>query len=244
MKGKRVILSVFTVALQCMLSSHMLYATEKEQFPPAGSTLADQLELQNSVNEQLKKLDSDAWDDRQKAKKKLLELITKNKFVLNFFLKEVKKSKDPEIRLSSKEILFEYFKKNIYNPDKGNGFIGIQLSPAGSVKIKNQLYFPIRVVFPIKGFPGAKAGLKANDLILQIDDQKCTSDFGLNEFVAYITTKAPGEKVTLKLLSNMKVISKEVTLAKRPEDQMETLPKKSAANLFKEWYKVLIRKER
>ena len=223
--------------LSAILTINYTISAEDAQFPPKGSTVIEQIALHNAIIEQIKLLDSDKWDDRKKAKKAIIELIKQSKHTFRFFVETTKNSKNPEIKLSSKELLFDYFKKNIYNPEKGNGFIGIQLSPAGVVKVKDQLYSPIMVAFPVVGYPGEKAGIKTNDLILEVDKFKCTSKFGVNEFVTYIAKKSPGDKVILKLLSRGKVISKTVTLAKRPESEMDSLPKKSIKDLFKIWYK-------
>ena len=223
--------------LSAILMMHNTAVAEDSKFPPKGSTVIEQLALHNAITEQIKLLNSERWDNRKNAKEALLKLIKQNKYAFRFFIATTKNSKNPEIKLSSKELLFDYFKKNIYNPNKGNGFIGIQLSPAGVVKVKDQLYSPIMVAFPVVGYPGAKAGIKTNDLILQIDKFKCTSKFGIDDFVTYIATKSPGEKVILKLLSRGKVISKTVVLAKRPESEMGSLPKKSTKDLFKIWYK-------
>ncbi len=228
--------NTFAILSALFCFQHTTYG-EDTQFPPKGSTVIEQIVLQNSITEQIKLLDSEKWDDRQKAKKTLLQLIKKNKFSFHYFIITSIKSKNPEVRISSKELLFNYFKQNIYDPNKENGFIGIKLAAAGTIKIKDELYFPIRVVSPVVGFPGAKAGIKTNDLILQIDKLNCNEKFGIPEFIAHIAKKNPGDKIILKLLSNGNVIFKTVTLAKRPESEMGSITKKSVEELFTIWYK-------
>jgi hypothetical protein len=228
----------FLIAVVTISGVEIQLSAADTQFPPAGSNIAEQIDVQNRIKEQIKRLDSEEWNERKAAHKKLLDMISSNKHLYRFFLKETGNSTNPEIKLSSKEILRAYFEKNVYDPSKGNGFIGIQLAPAGSLNIKKQRYFPIRVVMPIAGFPGAKAGLKAGDLILETDQIKCSSKFRISEFIAYIATKSPGETVTLKLLSGGRVVTKKVILGKRPESEMRSLPKKTIKELFDEWYKL------
>jgi len=231
-------ISAVTLTLLLLIFLRNQLSAEENSFPPFGSNISEQIEIQNAIKEQITRLDSDIWNERQTAHKKLLELISLSKHSYVFFLQQVGDSKNPEIKLSSKEILRAYFEKNVYNPSRGNGFIGIQLAPAGTLKIKTELYFPIRVVMPIIGFPGAKAGIQSGDSILEIDKIKCSSEFRINEFIAYIATKSPGETVSLKLFSGNKVITKKVILGKRPESEMSSLPLKSIKELFTEWYKL------
>jgi len=226
------------IILFLLISTRLQLSANEKQFPPEGSNIPEQIDIQTAIKEQIRLLDSPVWKERQNAHKQLLELIKNNKHAYHFFLIETGTSKNPEIRLSSKEILRAYFEKNVYDPSKGNGFIGIQLAPAVPLKINKERYFPIRVVMPIVGFPGEKAGIRAGDAILEIDNIKCSSKFRINEFVAYIATKSPGETVTLKIFSGGRVITKKVILAKRPESATRSIRTKTVKELFREWYKL------
>lgn len=194
-------------------------------------------QLKKIPADSLQKLTDQEWPTRQAGKNELSSILEKQpeKFLKYYFYLSTE-SKDPEIRIVLKDILRDYYRKHIYNPDKKPGFIGIQLGAVGEMEIKGILYTPIAVVIPIPGYPGAKAGLKANDLILEVDEHKCTVNFGVDEFIFYIASKSPGEKVTLKILSNNKVLTKTVTLAARPPSQINSSLKKSFSTLFQTWY--------
>lgn len=61
----------------------------------------------------------------------------------------------------------------------------------------------------IPGGPGEKAGLKKGDVILEVDGQKISSDFGLQQG---IRNKKPGDKVVLKVWRSGKILEKTVEL--------------------------------
>ena len=185
----------------------------------------------------LQKLTDKKWSTRQAGKNELSQILeAQPKTFLKYYFYLSTNSKDPEIRMVLKDILRDYYRQHIYNPDKKPGFIGIQLGAVGEMEIKGTLYTPIAVVIPIPGYPGSKAGLKANDLIIEVDKYKCSDNFGVDEFISYIASKSPGEKVILKILSKDKVLTKTVILAERPASQINPSLKKSFTTLFQTWY--------
>jgi len=89
------------------------------------------------------------------------------------------------------------------------GFLGISLGSrtdggAGAV---------IGEVTP--GSPAEKAGVRANDIVLSINDQPVAGDEGL---VAIIRDSAPGEKIVLIVDRNGKKVTLEATLIARPQE--------------------------
>ena len=61
----------------------------------------------------------------------------------------------------------------------------------------------------IPGGPGEKAGLKKGDVILEVDGQKISSDFGLQQA---IRNKKPGDTVKLRVWSSRMISEKTVKL--------------------------------
>ncbi|WP_298869222.1 trypsin-like peptidase domain-containing protein [uncultured Gimesia sp.] len=63
-----------------------------------------------------------------------------------------------------------------------------------------------------RGFPAEIAGLKENDLIIQLNDQKIT---GIEQLAGVVQQYKPGQTVQLKLIRDKKTMSIEVQLAAR-----------------------------
>ncbi len=63
-----------------------------------------------------------------------------------------------------------------------------------------------------RGYPAEIAGLKENDLIIQLNDQKIT---GIEQLASVVQQYKPGQTVQLKLIRDKKTISFEVQLAAR-----------------------------
>ena len=214
----------------------VILVNAEEKFPPDGSNIAAMAELENAIIRQIKLLDSDKWERRKKARKELLALIEKNEYTFKHFIKTTSGHQSPEVKLTSKEILEDYFKKHVHDPDRKKGFIGISMKQGLEILIDKKRYLPIYVGIPITGYPGIKAGIKENDMIIEVDNFICSKKFDMNSFITYVAAKKPGEIVTLKLISDGKTVTKKITLAARPKSDESSLPAKSVKELFEEWY--------
>lgn len=178
-----------------------------------------------------------SWKDREDAEQKLVEfIIGADSSSLDYFIIQSSKNNDPEIHFRVKNVLKAFFRKTIYDPDRKKGFIGLQLQEQGPFKINNENYLPIRVVMPTNGFPGQKAGIVTDDLILGVDGKICSRKFTMNDFIMHISSLKPGTEIKLILFSKGKVLTKKIILAARPESVHELAPKKSEKELFNEWY--------
>ena len=131
----------------------------------------------------------------------------------------------------------QYFNDKVYNPDRKKGFIGLQLTAAGPRIFQGKTYRPVRIVLPQPGFPGIKAGIKANDLIMAVDKKKCDNKFLLNDFIRYIANKEPGTEISLLILRADKLIKIKVKLTERPKTTISSIPEKTQQEQFKEWRK-------
>lgn len=90
------------------------------------------------------------------------------------------------------------------------GGIGAQVQKSGS---------EIKIMSPIAGTPAAKAGLKANDVIVKIDG-KSTKDYTLNKAVSLMRGKV-GTKVSVTIKRNGTTFTKTLTRAKIPVKTVE-----------------------
>jgi S1-C subfamily serine protease len=87
--------------------------------------------------------------------------------------------------------------------------------PEGSIGVQVKLEDgKIVVVEPIKGGPAEKAGVKANDVIVKVNDLKADD---LEATVKEITKHKPGNKVKLTVNRDGKDMTIEVTVGKRSE---------------------------
>jgi len=115
--------------------------------------------------------------------------------------------------------------RNVIESVKTNGkitrpYLGVRYQPVTKVlKEKNQLSVDYGVLVArgqdatdlavMPGSPADKAGIKENDIILEVDGSKITEDYDLRD---YIAKKQPGDKVVLKVLSGGEEKTIEVTL--------------------------------
>ncbi len=67
-----------------------------------------------------------------------------------------------------------------------------------------------------RGTPADKAGLKEQDVVLEVDGRKIIDD---NDFRLRIAERSPGEKVKLKIVRDGKIKEVIVTLTERPDDR-------------------------
>ncbi len=182
-------------------------------------------------------LTADKWEDRELAQQALVEKIsaTKNSSTAQAVVEMLIVEKDPEISLRAGKALKEYFLKQIHDPERKKGFLGLKLMEHGEMVVNNERCTPIRVVQPQEGFPGHEAGIRAGDLIMGIDGRICSPLFSLNDFIVYVAAKAPGTEVVLAILRRGKTFPLRVVLGVRPDDIQGQMPAISEDKLFSEW---------
>ena len=105
------------------------------------------------------------------------------------------------------------------------GYLGINIEDlrpelARGFRVDENLQAPF-VTNVIKGGPGEKAGIKAYDVILEINDKRMKDTL---ELVNAITALPAGEKVQLKLLRQGKEKTLSVVVGKRPSERPGTSP--------------------
>lgn len=67
-----------------------------------------------------------------------------------------------------------------------------------------------------EGSPAEKAGLKEGDIILEADRRKMSN---MNQFRGYIASKAPGDRIQLRIKRDQKEMNIAVTVAEMPSDR-------------------------
>ena len=196
-------------------------------------------------DEAVKNLSSDQFEVRAAAYVELEKWSKKNAKTSPELLRKVwNESKDPEVKtrcyeLMKKAVLVRKF-------GKGKGFVGIMMDPMvirqrlgqkpqggkapegekkpeGGKPPKVQVKKGINIAQVLPNTPGQKAGLKAGDVILGIDqldfnklpEEKQNIDVR-SLFQLYVASKQPDDVITLHLIRGGAKMDKEVTLMKRP----------------------------
>ena len=99
---------------------------------------------------------------------------------------------------------------------------GVRAEDQGSIGVQIKIDDgKIVVVMPLEGSPAAKAGIKADDVILKIGDYKVKDKVepeDLQDAVKQITQHKPGDKVKLTVKRGEKEMTIEVTVGKRERD--------------------------
>jgi len=181
----------------------------------------------------LKNLSSDKFEVRSAAYAELEAWMKKNVKSSPALLHKVwRESEDPEVKtrcyvLMKQAVLIRQF-------GKGKGFVGIMMDPivrgpmlqGGQPQgglLKGDVQMGINIAQVLPNTPGQKAGLKAGDVIVGVDEldfnklpeaQKKMDVRSL--FQAYVGSKKPDDVITLHLLRAGKKVDSEVTLMKRP----------------------------
>jgi C-terminal processing protease CtpA/Prc len=114
---------------------------------------------------------------------------------------------------------------------RGRGFVGIGLMLHPLFDPGGKLLFGVKVTQVMPEFPGAKAGLKAGDLITGVDDLALDDQEADQKFMDFIGKKGPGKTVTLKISRNGEGKEYKVTLARRP-DNLESRKAQDPEELF------------
>jgi serine protease Do len=89
-------------------------------------------------------------------------------------------------------------------PSANAAYMGVELENQGD---------ECRVAKVVEDSPAAKAGLKVDDVILELESKKITSS---SELSAQLKNKKPGDQITVKVLRETETLSLKLTLGKRP----------------------------
>jgi serine protease Do len=113
------------------------------------------------------------------------------------------------------------------------GYIGIGLSSVNFKMAKSHGWKAPKGVYVSQVFdgkPGAKAGLKADDIVLEVDEKEVNEP---NELQARVSNKAHNAKVKLKIFRDGKTFSKVLQLEEREMDGKSLVSNNDATKLDK-----------
>jgi S1-C subfamily serine protease len=93
------------------------------------------------------------------------------------------------------------------------GYLGVQLAgsfePADALRLGLQKAQGARVEAIYPDTPAAAAGLRANDVLLQVDGQSVRNE---NQLINYISDLSPGQKVRLQVWRERKMVAVDATV--------------------------------
>lgn len=164
------------------------------------------------------RLGSEDYKERMGAQGALLEWARKDpELAKDWLFGQSVGHADPEIRRRFTAVLKDLIDEE-YLKD-GEGYVGIMMMP-----VKAQIpgvqgdRFGISISLVVPDSAAAKAGLVVGDVIVEAGDQVWKDAAVVEQFSTWVRGHKPGQKVTLKLLRNGKVLEQDLVLGRRPPE--------------------------
>lgn len=197
---------------------------------------------------------SDEFTERQGAEKKLIEWSREKdpKKRADAIFQRYLVSEDPEESHRLIEILLNvhFEQKKAMIPQRGPGFIGIRMSGVGVQRLEqgrlqqlNERRDGVVIEAVIGGTPAEKAGLKAGDVVKEINGESIAGDSPRAKLQEIVGGRAPGTSLRLSVERGEETIEVEVTLmnaeavpAVRSIQEEPRVDTEKAAQLLKEDY--------
>ena len=163
-----------------------------------------------------------------------------------------RKAENPEVRLRSREVLKSLV--ILQQPLPGQGYLGIQMDTARWKDDQGVVQPAVLITDVREGTAAAVAKLKANDLIIGVDQVVFDDLAPTRRFADYIKSKKPGDEITLKVRRGVERLELTASLRRRPAalDEINqwglfpVLPDEAKMNedYFQEWLRERTAKER
>lgn len=182
-------------------------------------TLTSGWALEPPPNEVLGKLGAESYAERIGAQGFLREWALKDpEPAKGWLFQHAVGDPDPEIRKRCTSVLKDLIDQE-YLKD-GEGYVGIMMMAINQVPIPGEkaprVGISVNLVVPDSA--ASKAGLVVGDVIVEAGDQIWKEPFtAVEQFSTWVRGHKPGQKVTLKLLRNGKVIPLDLILGRRPQ---------------------------
>lgn len=152
-------------------------------------------------------------------------------------------AENPEVRLRTRDVLKALV--IVQQPFKGAGYLGIQMAPAQWKNEKGILQPVVRVTMVRVGTAAEIAKMKADDLVLGVDQVVFDDLAPTRMFADYIKSKSPGDVITLQVRRGDEKLELKASLRRRSPmldelplwGPMPVLPEQSELdeNDFQDW---------
>ena len=233
--------SSFAVFLLLCMSS-LLVSGQENQLPASPTSTDPKPETSKTpppstqqLAELTTQLNSDDFKTRETAQIELTELALQHPEVaLDPILENyIDAATVPEARFRLRAILYGTKQGEFMNTPRG--FVGIVMNPAFARGPNGQMIHAIQIMRVVPGSAAEKFGLQLMDQIVGIDGKEFTSTEASTEFSTYVTAKASGEQVELKVLRNNQEMKIPLTLGQRPQELIDPRIQQQFEREFKLW---------
>lgn len=174
--------------------------------------------VEQPSDEVLGHLGSEDFKERMTAQGALLEWARKQpEPAKDWLFRRAIDDANPEMRRRFTAVLKDLVSDE-YLRD-GEGYVGIRMMTVQvQVPDDKAQRFGISVSLVVPDSAAAKAGLMLGDVIVEAGDQKWNNPTADMLFTTWVRGHKPGQKITLKVLRNGKVLSLDLILGRRPPD--------------------------
>lgn len=168
--------------------------------------------------EMISRLSAESFKEREAAQSSLLDWAKRQPgSAKDWLFRRWTQESDPEVCRRCLEVLRSLVLEDYLK--EGKGYVGILMqSMAVQVPDLPKAKFGIRVTMVVPESPAAKGGVNPGDVIVGVNDQVWEEAPAEAAFSQWVQSRAPGSKVTLKLLEDGKVVDRELILGRRPDE--------------------------
>lgn len=194
----------------------------------------------------LNRLSDDDYKVRKEAQDWLVEWGKGDlDYALEFMFQTYRKARDPERRLRSRQVLKRLV--IIRQPFEGEGYLGIRMETESYPDRDGELQPAVLVTEVRKGTPAFDSGLQIGDLVIGVDAVSFDDLAPTSMLANYITSKNPGDEITLKVFRQGVILEKSARLRRRAKEIDQAFNRFPGENLeipdqaeldeadFKEW---------
>lgn len=168
----------------------------------------------------IEKLKSLSYHERATAQKALLkQAVGEEAISIDDLLAQFRVAADPEVKLRLRGVLKDVVLAKRHG--LGAGFVGIRMRSRQIAPDDNGQRFAIQVMEVHDGTPALAAGLQINDLIIQVDEMVMREPTANDQFVDFITSKKPGDEVTMHVVRAGLDVMIKVTLGRFPQKMLD-----------------------
>ena len=163
----------------------------------------------------VRKLGSDDYPDRVEAEKQLQDwALETGGAAKGWLLEQHKSSKNPEVRIRSLSALKGVVLKEL--TDHRPGFVGITMKSVKLAEEDGNAGYGVEIQAISPDTPAEKAGLRAGDIIVELDGESWSKPDAQNEFARKVGEKFGGDTIELTILRSGQKSELELELAPRP----------------------------
>ncbi len=191
--------------------------------------------VEKEIRRLIAELGAQKYVTREASQKQLLQLGDKTyEAVLDLSVRTYATTKDPEVKNRLRSVMASLVASKIF--DQPRGYLGVQIAQRTDNDGPDGFSGGIAVLNAFEDGVAAKAGIQAGDVILKIGDLDLVKTPSTLEFINYVQSKRPGDKVKLVVRRGESVTTNEIALGALPKDiQADLYGDDARKEFFKKW---------